>query len=291
MTPGPAPFPALFPAAPRDDRAFAALFALLVFLGIVAAAFGLGIAGSARLLDRPGTRLTVQVPATAGARALDLLRTAPGVVRATPVDPATLRRLLRPWLGEDAADLPIAAMIPAMIPAMIDVDLDDAAALPAIEARLRGAVAVIRIDRADRWLAPVATLLRRLRWAAAVLVLLPVVATPLLAARAARHRLARQGEAIRLVRALGATDRQLAAPFRRRITGAVLAGAGVGALAATAIVVPVDAAVAALGSDLIAAAALPPSGWVMLAAMPVVLAALAIAAAMRATTTMLGRLA
>lgn len=287
MTPGPAPFPALFPVGPRDDRALAALFALLVFLGIVAAAFGLGIAGSARLLDRPGTRLTVQVPAPAGARALGLLRTAPGVVRATPVDPATLRRLLRPWLGEDAADLPIAAMIPAMI----DVDLDDAAALPAIEARLRGAVAVIRIDRADRWLAPVATLLRRLRWAAAVLVLLPVVATPLLAARAARHRLARQGEAIRLVRALGATDRQLAAPFRRRITGAVLAGAGVGALAATAIVVPVDAAVAALGSDLIAAAALPPSGWVMLAAMPVVLAALAIAAAMRATTTMLGRLA
>jgi cell division transport system permease protein len=279
------PGPALFPAAPRDDRALAALFALLVFLGIVAAAFGLGIAGSARLLDRPGTRLTVQVPAAAGARALDLLRTAPGVIRATPVDPATLRRLLRPWLGEDAADLPIAAMIPAMI----DVDLDDAAALPAIEARLRGAVAVIRIDRADRWLAPVATLLRRLRWAAAALVLLPVVATPLLAARAARHRLARQGEAIRLIRALGATDRQLAAPFRRRITGAVLAGAGVGALAATAIVVPVDAAVAALGSDLIAAAALPPSGWVALAAMPVVLAALAIAATMRATTTMLGR--
>ncbi len=284
MTPG----PAWFPTEARGDRALAALLAMLVFVAIVATAFGLGVAGSARTLDRQqGARLTVQVPAAVAGRALGLLRATPGVVRATPVDPATLRRLLRPWLGEDGAGLPIAAMIPAMI----DVDLDDAAALPAIERRLRGAVAVIRVDRADRWLAPVAGLLRRLQWIAAALVLLPAAAIPMIAGRAMRHALLRRHDAIAVVHALGATDRQLAAPFRWRIVGTVLAGAAIGGIGALAILIPVDAAVATLGSDLIAGAALAPRDWVVLAVLPVALAALAIAAAWRAVAAMLGRLA
>jgi len=276
MTPGPAPFP----ATAHDDRALAALLATLVFLAIVAAAVALGAAGNMRTLDRSGARLTVQVPAAAAGHALGLLRATPGVARAVPVDRATLLRLLRPWLGEDVADLPI--------PALIDVDLDDAATLPAIEHRLRGAVAVIRIDRADRWLAPVVAALRRLLWAAAALALLPVIATPLIAGRATRHMLARQHEGVALVRALGATDRQLAAPFRRRIAGTALAGAAIGGVAALAIVLVVQAAVAGPGSDLIAAATPAPRDWVVLAALPVLLAVLAIVAGRHALHRAMG---
>jgi cell division transport system permease protein len=268
----------------RGDHALAALLALLIFVAIVAAAFGLAVAGSARSLGQhPGGRLTVQVPAAAADRALDLLRTAPGVARATPVDPATVLRLLRPWLGEDTAGLPI--------PALIDVDLDDAAARPAVERRLRGSVAVIRIDAADRWLAPVAGLFRRLIGAAALLLLPAIVAVPLIAVRATRGALAEQRAAIAVIHALGATDRQLAAPFRRRIIIAVLAGAAIGGIGALAIVAPVDAAVAVLGSDLMAGAALTPRDGALLAALPVVLAIVAIVAAGRTVARTLGTLA
>jgi len=279
MTPG----PALLPGGGRGDAALAAGLALLVLVAILAAAFGLGIAGSTRLLDRhQGGRLTVQVPAAVADRALAVLRATPGVARAVPVDPATLRRLLRPWLGEDSAGLPI--------PAQIDVDLDDADTA-AIERRLRGSVAVIRVDRADRWLAPVAGLMRRLMLVAAVLVVLPVAAAAAIVRRVTHVALTRRHDAIAVIHALGATDRQLAAPFRRRIAAAALAGGAIGTTGAFAILIPVDAAIATLGSDLAAGAALRWGDWAILAALPAAIVLLAIVTAERAVTRALGRLA
>jgi cell division transport system permease protein len=88
------------------------VMAVMLFLTVLAAAIGLGTANAARLMDRQlAGRLTVQVVVgepgardAAAARVLAALRGSADVARAAPVDRAELARLLRPWLGDDAAD-------------------------------------------------------------------------------------------------------------------------------------------------------------------------------------------
>ena len=276
MTPG----AALLAEDGRD--ALAAILATLIGLVLLIAAFGLGIAGAARLIDLQGQRLTVQVAPAAGDRALAVLRATPGVARAVPVDRATVLRLLRPWLGDDLTGLPI--------PALIDVDLRDPAIADAVTARLNQAVAVIRIDRADRWLAPVARLLHLLLLVAILLVLLLTAATGGIVRAAARRGVARHQGTIALLHALGATPRQIAAPFRQRMLRSVLIATAIGGTGALAVIGIVQAATASLGSALVTGTVLRPADWAMLAALLIALAALAIATAQRVVAGALERL-
>jgi cell division transport system permease protein len=259
-----------------------AILATLIGLVLLIAAFGLGVAGTARLIDRQGQRLTVQVAPAAGDPALAVLRTMPGVVRAVPVDRATVLRLLRPWLGDDPTGLPI--------PTLIDVDLRDPAMAEAIAMRLNQAVAVIRVDRADRWLAPVTRLLHRLLLVAVLLVLLLGAAAVGVVRAAARRGVARHHDTIALLHALGATPRQIAAPFRQRMLRSVLIAAAIGGAGALLVTLVVQAATAAIGSAFATGSVLRPADWGMLAAILIALAVLAIGTAQRVVAAALERL-
>ena len=96
----------------RHTRAMAWIMAIMLFLTVLAAALGLGMARAGAGLERQlAGRLTVQVvtadPAVRDAEVraiLAALRASPAVRDARAVDRARLAELLRPWLGADGDD-------------------------------------------------------------------------------------------------------------------------------------------------------------------------------------------
>ncbi len=101
------------------------VIAIMVFLTVLAAAAGLGLAASARALgDQIAGRVTIQIvdadPETREAQARAAVAAAsrvPGVARVERVPDEEIARLLAPWLGEGELDLPT--------PALIEADLAD----------------------------------------------------------------------------------------------------------------------------------------------------------------------
>lgn len=263
--------------------AMTGVLAVMLFLTVLAAAAGLGAGGAAHLLDRQlAGRLTVQVvegePArrdAAAARALLALRASPEVRRAVAVDRAELARLLRPWLGADGVDpeLPV--------PALIDVDLRDAsdAAAARVAAAIARAEPAARVDRREEWMSPVRGFLRTLTLTAGALVLLMASATAAVVMLAARAGLETHRATIEVMHMLGATDRQVARLFQRRLARDAALGGGAGALAALALVALLGAQVRALGSELIGGVALATTQWLLLAALPPLFVVLATVAA------------
>jgi cell division transport system permease protein len=273
-------------------RAMTGVMAIMVFLTVLAAALGLGTAGAGRLLDRQlAGRLTVQVVegeparnAAAAARVLTMLRAAPEVRRATPVPRPELERLLRPWLGGDAAD----AGLP--VPAMIDVDLvdgndatDDRAAAR-VAARVAAVTPAARVDRHARWMSPVSGLMEMLVWLAAALVLLMAGATAAVVVLAARAGLEAHRATVEVMHMLGSTDVQVARLFQRRITLDAVVGGVSGAALAAAVAGLVAAQLRGIGSELIGGVALAPRDWRALALVPAGFVVLATVAA-RVTVT------
>ena len=169
------------------------VIAIMMFLTVLAAAAGLGLASAAARLDEQiGGRVTVQIveanPASRAAQAAAAaaaIRRLPGVVAVRPVPEAEISRLLEPWLGAGGLDERYAG-------AGHDRRRSDARGAIARLDELRRAVAAAapaaRVDDNAQWLAPLASLIGALKWLAAGLVLLMVgatAATVVLAARAA----------------------------------------------------------------------------------------------------------
>ena len=248
------------------------VIAIMMFLTVLAAAAGLGLAGSAsRLHDQIGSRVTVQiVEASPSLRArqsrdaAEAIRGLPGIVAVRPVPEEEIQRLIEPWLGAGAAesDLPV--------PALIDVDLspEGRSGLD----RLRAAVAEVapsaRVDDNAQWLAPLAQLIGALKWLAAILVLLMVGATAATVVLAARAALDTHRATIEILHLMGATDVQVARLFQRRIALDAAFGGLVGFIVAGAVLIAIGRRVSALGSELLGSAAIPPEGWLALLALP-----------------------
>jgi len=278
----------------RRTRAMLWIMAIMLFLTVLAAALGLATRGVAAALETQLTgRLTIQIveadPATrerAAAAALAAVRREPGVARAAPVDRAAIVGLLGPWLGSesDDPDLPV--------PALIDVDLRraDAASVAEIERAVKAAAPAARIDRHERWMAPVADFIALIAALAAALVLLMAAATGAVVVLAARAGLDTHRDTIEILHMLGSTDVQIARLFQRRIGRDTLAGGAIGGVAALAVVALVGVRIEALGSGLLGGVGLGVSGWVALALLPLAFALLATVAARRAVLRALGRL-
>ena len=270
------------------------VIAIMMFLTLLAAAAGLGLAGAAsRLGDAAGQRVTIQIveadPATREAQAravVAALRPLPGIAAVRRIDSAEIEQLLAPWLGASAADpdLPL--------PAMIDVDLNPAARadLAPLRAAVTAAAPAARIDDSAATLAPLAKLIDSLRWLAAGLVLLMLVATGAIVALAARAALDTHRETIEVLHLMGGTDAQVARLFQRRIALDTLFGGLVGLAAAMLVMIAVGDRVSALGSDLLGGAALPLSSWALLFLLPFGGTALAMAVARATILRALGRL-
>ncbi|OYY64648.1 ABC transporter permease [Sphingomonas sp. 28-62-11] len=267
----------------RRTRSMIWIMAIMLFLTVLAAAFGLGTLAAANVLDRQiAGRVTVQiVEANEGARerdaaaALRLIRQTPGVARAEPVDRAQLAGLLRPWLGEDGADpdLPM--------PAMIDVELlaGTDSAVARLARAVRAVVPSARIDRHESWMSPVSNFMQLMIWLAAGLVVLMAGATAAVVILVGRAGLDTHRETIEVLHMLGSTDMQVARLFQRRIALDTLYGGAAGTVLAMLTISLVGSQLSGLGSDLVSGIALSERDWVLLAGLPILFALLATVAA------------
>lgn len=277
----------------RRTRAMVWIMAIMLFLTVLAAALGFGMARAGASLERQlGGRLTVQIvepdPAKqeAAARAtLAALQRSPVVRDARLVSRERLAELLKPWLGADGADpdLPV--------PALIDVDLTSAteAGVARATAVVRGVTAQARVDRHAAWMSPVARFIGVLTWLALGLVALMAVATTTVVFLAARSGLDTHRDTIGALHLLGATDAQVARLFQRRIALDTLWGGLAGTVLALGTVALLGWQASALGSDLVDGVGLGPVDWGLLALLPFGFALLAAIAARGAVTGALRR--
>ena len=248
------------------------VIAIMMFLTVLAAAAGLGLAGAAaRLDDQIGGRVTIQiVEASPRLRALQTeaaaaaIRNLPGVTAVRVVPEEEIQQLLEPWLGAGVAgsDLPV--------PALIDVDLTPEArrGLDRLRSAVAAAAPAARVDDNAQWLAPLARLIGALQWLAVGLVLLMVGATAATVALAARAALDTHRATIEILHLMGATDVQVARLFQRRIALDALFGGLVGFILAGTVLLAIGERVSALGSELLGSAAIPAVGWLVLLALP-----------------------
>lgn len=270
------------------------VIAIMMFLTVLAAAAGIGLAGAAtRLAGQIGGRVTIQVveanpdarraQATAAATAAEGV---PGVAAVRVVPEAEISALLEPWIGAGGleADLPV--------PALIDVDLTEQGrgSLDQLRAAVTAAAPAARVDDNAQWLAPLASLIGALKWLAAGLVLLMVGATAATVVLAARAALDTHRETIEILHLMGATDVQVARLFQRRIALDALFGGLVGFILAGIVLIALGNRVAALGSELLGSAAISAIGWGVLIVLPLFGVGLAMLVARVTILRALGRL-
>lgn len=270
------------------------VIAIMLFLTLLAGAAGLATARGAGALDRQmAGRLTVQIVEgetqrrdAAAAQVLAVLRTRPDVARAVAVPQADLARMLQPWLGNDAE----AAGLP--VPALIDVDLtsDDAAAINRVRSAVTRASPAARVDAHATWLGPVGRLLDTAAWLAGAIILLMLVATMAVVMLAARAGLEAHRGTIEVIHMLGATDRQVARLFQRRIALDAGIGAAAGGLLAGGAILLIAGQVAALDSDLLGGMRLGLVDMAMLIALPFGFVVLAVGAARLAVLRQMRRM-
>jgi cell division transport system permease protein len=240
------------------------VIAIMVFLSVLAVAGGLALAAMAGgLRSQMAGRVTIQIveadrtardaQTRAAAAAAQRLG---GVGRVSVIGEEQVQQLLSPWLGEGGIGLPL--------PALIDVDLADPAALPALERAIRAAAPSARTDAHARWLAPLKSLVETLGW----LSLLVATATAAAVVLAARAALNTYRDTIDVLHLLGANDGQIARLFQHRAAVDALIGGALGFAAGLFAMLLLDARIGALESELVGFAAIGPSGWLALVAVP-----------------------
>lgn len=245
------------------------VIAIMMFLTVLAAAAGLGLADGMQTLGHElQGRVTVQIvdadAETRGASAVrltNLLRRTPGIGSVKAVDDRTLADQLRPWLGDDiaSADLPI--------PALLDVETREASP-DAVAQLVRRVAPTARVEPHAAFLGPLSSLAGTLTGLAALLVVLMSIATGavvVLAARAAHE--AHRGT-IDVLHQMGATDVQIARLFQRRIALDALFGGALGFLLAAAVILLIGHQFGSTGSELLQTIRIPAFAWALLLLLP-----------------------
>jgi cell division transport system permease protein len=196
------------------------------------------------------------------------LRSVPGVTSADAVPESEMRRTLARWLGPEAnsSELPV--------PALINFNLGPGANLPAIQTRVQSVAPGAVVTAHREAVGPLLQSLRLLQWVALGLVLLLSAAASAAVVLAARGALDTHRFTIEVMHGIGATDVQVTRLFQRKIAIDALVGSIAGALAAALVLLMLSAG-AAFAGELTGGATL--SGWdlVILAILPLALAALA----------------
>lgn len=240
--------------------------AIMTFAMMIVAAAGLAIANAASIVGTSAkNRHVVQLADATPERlqaALAAVRSAPGVRGAEAVPEAEMRATLERWLGPAADDpgLPV--------PALIHLDLAPGAAPAAIGSAVARAAPGARMTADEATLQPLLRSMRVLQWLALSLVVLMAAATSAAVVLAARGALDTHRSTIEVMHGIGATDRQIASLFQRKIALDSLAGSVAGGIAA-ALVLLLVAGSAAFAGELAARPPLGPRDLIILALMPV----------------------
>ena len=282
-----APFAFAIPAHDRKlipDGRFSGtmswVMAIMLFLTLLAAAAAISLGNAASQgSDTLGSEATVQIlapdPAMRAAQqksVADQLRRTPGILSVTAVPEAESRKLIEPWLGDaaDDADIPV--------PALIDVRFEgppSANALKLVQQNLRRIAPSVRIDSHASWMAPFVALMQTLFLLALSVMLLLLLATAATVVLAVRGALNTHRTTIEIMHMMGSTDIQAARLFQRRVALDALFGGMIGLGAAVLVLWLLGSRFAALEPGLLADAGMPLYGWLLLAIIPVGVAALA----------------
>jgi len=256
------------------------VIAIMLFLTLLVAAAGITLADAARKGGADlASKVTVQIiepdPVARAAQKAAVarsLRSVPGVSGVNPVPEGEVRNLLEPWLGSGIID----ADIP--VPALVDFRIDrvpNGQILRALQRRLESVAPNIRLDSHSSWMAPFFDLMSALVWLAVGVLLMLLVATSAVVILAVRSTLNTHRGTIEIMQMMGGTDLQAARLFQRRVALDALLGGVVGFAAATAVILALGGRFAAVEPGLLAGAAFPWYGWVLLAIIPLAVMGLA----------------
>lgn len=221
----------LLPARGRRGPAFA-LLAVLLFVMTITAASGLGLFNGSRLLiGASGERHIVQLPGALDDSAAleDFLSEQPGVTTARAMPAEELRGTLEQWLGPAAtqADLPL--------PAIVDVKLDEGTDPLMLRSRLATRFPDAQLTSQRALMGPVLGALRTVSLLGLGLVVAIGIAAAVAVTLATRAALTANRKGIAILHGMGATDRQVAASFERRIALDALVGGTIGTVVALAV--------------------------------------------------------
>jgi len=272
------------------------VIAILMMLTLLAAGAGVGLARAAEAIGEAiAGRVTVQIvtpgPAARAEQAAELRRSAAGepyVRAARQVGQDELLATLGQWLGSAGGDDPVLRSLP--LPALVDIDLaagDRAGQLARLKALVERIAPGARVIPHAEWLGPVARLIRSLAWIAGGLVLLMILASGAVVVMTARAALGTHYATIEMLHLIGATDRQIARLFQRRIAIDTAYGIALGTAVAAIVLLLVGWQWSRVTSGLAATASLGTGGWALLLALPLLAIALA---ALTARQTLLAAL-
>ncbi len=248
------------------------VIAIMLFVMIVVAAAGLAL-GNVEGIIAGGVsqRFSIQLAGGEARQpaALALARATPGVTAIRSVPASEMRATLERWLGplDVGADLPL--------PAMIDVDLAPGADAAAIGRRIEGGVPGARFVAHADSLRPLLTALHAVSLLAVALVLLVALASAAVVVLAARGALDTNRTTIEIMHGVGATDRQVAALFQRRIAIDALIGGLAGSLVAGLVLLAILGGGSGWIAELSGGPLLRVRDLLVLALLPLAMAALA----------------
>ena len=275
------------------------LIALMVYLA------GLALAGTV-VLDRAvdrwssglGGSLTVQVAPALDvedadaqtrarvARAIALIAATPGVTRVEELATERLARLLEPWLGsgELMRELPL--------PRLIDVELAPGGGFDtaALARRLEAAVPGASLDDHGAWLDDLKALARSIEGVALAILVLIGAAGVAAVVFVTRTGLAVHHEVVEVLHLVGAKDAYVAKQFQSHALFLSLKGGLVGTALAVASLLALDYLGGRVEVSLLPKLSLGPWGWLGIAAVPLVAAAIATLTARITVTRSLARM-
>ncbi len=271
------------------------VMAIMLFLTLLAAAAAIAIGnaasqGTAELARDATVQLIESDPAERAAqqaRIAQKLRATAGVMEVRAVPERESRALLEPWLGDAAND----ADIP--VPALIDVSFaspPSKAQLSRLQKSLAASAPGIRIDSHASWMQPFVALMQTMLLLALAVVLLLLLATAATVVLSVRAALNTHRQTIEIMHMMGSTDVQAARLFQRRVALDALFGGMVGLVAAIMVLWLLGSRFAALEPGLLADAAMPLYGWLLLVLIPVAVAGLAMFTARRTVLSALKKM-
>ncbi len=222
--------------------------------------------------------------------AMEIITGTPGVTGATVLEESEIAALLEPWLGPDAGQLDVPLPVMVAVTRRTDAAID----LEALREKLREIVPAAAVDDHGDWVGDALGFLRSLQALAAALSALALAAAALTVIFVTRTGLATHRGTIEVVHLIGAPDRYIARQFQAQALKHGLLGGivGLGFGAATVlgigrvIALSLGAANPGLGFDF----GLLPWQWVVLGALPVVVALLAMFTARRTVMRSLARM-
>ena len=271
------------------------LIAFMVYMATLALAGMLVLGALARYWDPDvsGT-MTVQIPPTGSTdeddkrvrAAIEILLGEPAIVHAEAITEGRLMALLEPWLGtsEAVAELPL--------PRLVDVEIEPGADfdMAGLSRRLAAAVPGATLDDHRIWLDRLVRLIRSVEALAAVVLALMGSATVGTVIFTTRTGLAIHSDVIEVLHLIGAHDGYIARQFAQRALTLGLRGGLIGLALAVPTLLAIGSLARRMEAGIMPNLTLAPAHWLAVAALPLLVAAIAMLTARLTVTRTLARM-